>query len=67
MNKMSINCKFYRLLTREQMSVKSCLQVFHKVFLWMYINYGYEKSVNFTCGIKCEMTEFYQERIVFID
>ena len=42
-NKMSINCKFYRLLSREQifpdfskgnkMSVKWCLQVFHKVFL----------------------------------
>ena len=33
------------------MSVKSFLQTVHEGFLKTYTENGYEKSVNFTCGI----------------
>lgn len=41
-----------RVQKENKMYVKSCLQTFHKVILYMYIDNGYEKSVNFNCGIK---------------
>ena len=34
------------------MSVKSFLQTVHEGFLKTYTENGYEKSVNFTCGIE---------------
>lgn len=41
-----------RVQKENKMYVKSYLQTFHKVILYMYNDNGYEKSVNFNCGIK---------------
>ena len=49
-----------RVQKENKVYVKSCLQTFHKVFLYMYIDNGYEKSVNFNCGIKWEDWEIYR-------
>ena len=59
---MSIICKFIDFLQRgkssplshrgNKMSVKSFLHTFHGVLLNIYTENGYEKCVNFTCGMK---------------